>query len=157
MKRRISYFVISLVVVLLFDALLSLVVGIVTEEESNVAVPAGNFKEIMLNGNKNITLNDYILTNWGRGKQYQQADEAVEVLSETSYNRLGRISSAFVEFLQTKENSVAEIWLNKIDGITALDSADDLNGVRTWFNKANNGVKVCEIVRILGSIMSSIR
>ncbi len=156
--KKAAIFTVSIIIVIALNLVFVFVARIIENPNNFVPIHSGSFEEILLGDNSNVKLSDYVLSNMGSLKNCKDATEIIEVLNKGRYDLVGDTKRAFIQSVTTEKSYIAQLWLDKIDGV----STEDVK-TREWMSNALGAARTCEIIKlsnsyyvILGIVSSSV-
>ncbi len=128
--------VISVSIVLVFNSAFIVAVAFIFEKEAKY----NNYKQledILKNDNKNLSYKDFLLLNWAYSRDGAMSSiELPENVKNAEFTRCKRVESVFVQLLQTKNNSIVQLFpsegLND-DNVGGSNSASILRIGNTYY------------------------
>ena len=151
--KKVKFFLVSLLIVLILNNLGVLVYGYFSLRQSNISLDNGTFSQVMVNENKSIIYEDYTLKNWTSNKLEQNGiNEVMIELKDVNCRKLNKSYANFVCYLQSKINSIAEIEIGSIFG-----DKIDYPISKDYMSKICKSGFSCEIVKLGGKVFFIIR
>lgn len=122
--------VVSAVVVLMFNSIFIVAVAFIFEKEAEI----NNYtqlEEILKNDNKNLSYEDFVLLNWAYSTDgAKSATKLPEIVKNAEYIRCSRVESVVVQLLQTKNNSIIQLFPKSVIKDINIGSTNSASFVR---------------------------
>lgn len=109
-KINFKLIIFSAIVTLVFNSVLIVLVAFTFEKEAKL----NNYtqlEDILKSDNKNLSYDDFVLLNWAYSREDAMSSIVLpKSVKNTEFIRCNRVESVFVQLLQTKNNSIVQLF-----------------------------------------------
>ena len=124
--------VIAFAIVLILNTLFIVATAFIFEKEAKHK----NFtqlEDILKNENKNLSYEDFLLLNWaGSRDDAKAASKLPESVKNAEFKRCDRVESVFVQLLQTKNNSIVQLFPAEMLNDNNVGGANPTSFLKIW-------------------------
>ena len=90
-------------------------------------------EDILKNENKNLSYEDFLLLNWaGSRDDAKAASKLPESVKNAEFKRCDRVESVFVQLLQTKNNSIVQLFPAEMLNDNNVGGANPTSFLKIW-------------------------
>ncbi len=124
--------VVAFVVVLIFNSIFIVAVSFIFEKEAEYR-GFTQLEDILKNENKNLSYEDFLLLNWaGSRDDAKAASKLPESVKNAEFKRCDRVESVFVQLLQTKNNSIVQLFPAEMLNDNNVGGANPTSFLEIW-------------------------
>lgn len=124
--------IIAFAIVLILNTLFIVATAFIFEKEAKHK----NFtqlEDILKNENKNLSYEDFLLLNWaGSRDDAKAASKLPESVKNAEFKRCDRVESVFVQLLQTKNNSIVQLFPAEMLNDNNVGGANPTSFLKIW-------------------------
>ena len=124
--------VIAFAIVLILNTLFIVATAFIFEKDAKHK----NFtqlEDILKNENKNLSYEDFLLLNWaGSRDDAKAASKLPESVKNAEFKRCDRVESVFVQLLQTKNNSIVQLFPAEMLNDNNVGGANPTSFLKIW-------------------------